>query len=127
MNVAYYQEFVKKAAEGRKSSYQEIDAVAQGRVWTGADALDHGLVDRLGGLDTAIAAAKEKAGIARDREVNLVVLPERKGLFETLMERQEEDVMSSALPRDLRLLLRFVNVLGDGTPMARLPFDLRIH
>jgi protease-4 len=127
MNVAFYQEFVKKAAEGRKSSYQEIDAVAQGRVWTGADALDHGLVDRLGGLDTAIAAAKEKAGIARDREVNLVVLPERKGLFETLMERQEEDVMSSALPRDLRLLLRFVNVLGDGTPMARLPFDLRIH
>jgi len=127
MNASFYEEFVKKAAEGRKTSFKELDAVAQGRVWTGADALDHGLVDRLGGMDTALAVAKEKAGIARDREVNLVVLPERKGLFETILERQEEDVTATALPKDLSLLLRFVRVLGDGSPMARLPFDLKIH
>jgi len=127
MNVSFYQEFVKKAAEGRKTTFQEIDAVAQGRVWTGADALGHGLVDRLGGLETALAAAKEKAGIAKDREVNLVVLPERKGLLETILERQEEDVTQVALPRDLGVLLRFVHGLGDGSPMARLPFDLRIR
>ena len=127
MNVAFYEAFVKKAAEGRKTSYEQVDAVAQGRVWTGADALDRGLVDRLGGLDAAVAAAKEKAGIARDREVNLVVLPERKGLFETFLERQEDDVTSTALPSDLRLLLRFVRVLGDGAPMTRLPFDLKIR
>jgi protease IV len=126
MNAAFYQEFVKKAAEGRKTSFQEIDSVAQGRVWTGADALDHGLVDRLGGLETALLAAKEKAGIPREREIDLVVLPERKGLFETLLERQEDEV-SAALPADLKLLLRFVGILGDGAPMARLPFDLRIH
>jgi protease-4 len=127
MNAAFYAEFVRKAAEGRKTSYQEIDAVAQGRVWTGADALDRGLVDRLGGMDTALAAAKEKAGIAKDREVDLVVLPERKGLFETILERQEDDVTAAALPQDLRLMLRFVRALGDGAPMARLPFDLKIR
>jgi protease IV len=127
MNVAFYQEFVKKAAEGRKTSYAALDAVAQGRVWTGAEALEHGLVDRLGGLDAALLAAKEKAGIAPGREVEIVVLPERKGLIETFLERQEDDVAAGVLPSDLRLLLRFVRVLGDGAPMARLPFDLRIR
>jgi protease-4 len=126
MNAAFYQEFVKKAAEGRKTSFQEIDSVAQGRVWTGADALDHGLVDRLGGMETALLAAKEKAGIPRDREVDLVVLPERKGIFETILERQEDDV-SAALPADLKLLLRLTGILGNGAPMARLPFDLRVR
>jgi protease-4 len=127
MNVAFYEEFVKKAAEGRKTSYEGIDAEAQGRVWTGADALERGLVDRLGGLEAALAAAKEKAGIAKEREVDVVVLPERKGLFETILERQEDDVTSTALPSDLKLLLRFVGALGNGAPMARLPFDLKIR
>jgi protease-4 len=128
MNVAFYEEFVRKAAEGRKTSYAEVDAVAQGRVWTGADALHHGLVDRLGGTDAAIAAAKEKAGIPTGREVELVVMPERKGLFETILERQDDDVAKlTALPLDLRLALRFVEAIKDGAPMARLPFELKVH
>ena len=54
---------------------QEIDAMAQGRVWTGAQAHERGLVDRLGGLDVAIAAAKERAGIDADDDVEVVVYP----------------------------------------------------
>jgi protease-4 len=123
----FYREFVTKAAEGRKKSYEEIHQVAQGRVWTGAEALEHGLVDKLGGMDVAIAIAKERAGIGKDQEVRLVVLPERKGLLETLLERQEEGVESRLLTRDLGALLRWARVLGDGRPAARLPFDVRVR
>jgi hypothetical protein len=54
------------------------------------------------------------------------VLPERKGLIETLLERQEEGVQS-ALPSDLRSLLRWALVGADGQPIARLPFELRVR
>ncbi|HET7746266.1 MAG TPA: signal peptide peptidase SppA, partial [Vicinamibacteria bacterium] len=59
--VSFYDDFIRRAAEGRRKTPPEIDAVAQGRVWTGAEALRHGLVDRLGGLDVALAIAKERA------------------------------------------------------------------
>jgi protease-4 len=104
-----------------------VHEVAQGRVWTGREALDRGLVDRLGGLDVALAMAKERAGIGKDQEVRLVVLPERKGLLEQFLERQEEGVEARLLPRDFGSLLRWAEVLGEGRPVARLPFDLRIR
>ena len=126
MMASFYTRFVTKAAEGRKRSYEEIDAVAQGRVWTGAAALEQGLVDRLGGLDVALALAKERAKIPGHQEVQLVVLPERKGLFETFLERQEEG-LEAALPRDVRALLRWAMLLRDGQPLTRLPFELRIR
>jgi protease-4 len=128
MMTAFYQDFVTRAAEGRKKTYQEIDAVAQGRVWTGAEAVTHGLVDRLGGLDVALSLAKERARIAKDAEVNLVVLPERKSLFETILERQEDgsDVLL-ALPADLRRVARWMRALAHGDNLARLPFDLQIR
>ena len=126
--VSFYDEFIKKAAEGRKKSYDDVDAVAQGRVWTGNEALRHGLVDKLGGLDVAVGLAKERAKIARGQEVNLVVVPERKGLLETILERQEEEVGESAmLPREMRDFMRWARLLGDGQLAARLPFDLRIR
>jgi protease-4 len=124
--VSFYRDFVGKVAQGRKQSYEDIDAVAQGRVWTGSDALQHGLVDRLGGMDVALAVAKEKAKIGREQEVNLVVLPERKGFLDLLLERQEEGALE-AVPSDARALLRWVRLLGDSQILARLPFDLKIR
>ena len=125
---SFYREFVTKAAEGRNKSYEEMDAVAQGRVWTGAEALGHGLVDKLGGLEVAVAVAKERAKIDAGDEVALVVVPERKGFLETIIERQEEEVGGSAmLPRDVRGFLRWATHLGHGEIVARLPFDLQIR
>jgi protease-4 len=124
--VSFYRDFVDKVAQGRKKSFEDVDAVAQGRVWTGSDALEHGLVDRLGGMDVALDVAKEKAKIARDQEVNVVVLPERKGFLDLLMERQEEGALD-AVPTDARVLLRWVRLLGDSQVLARLPFDLKIR
>src|SRR5262249_29018670 len=124
---AFYQDFVSKAAKGRKKTYEEIHEVAQGRVWTGADAQRIGLVDKLGGLDVAIAEAKQRAKIGKDQEVSLVILPERKGFWETLMERQEEGNLESALPRDVRALLSWVSRVNGEAVIARLPFELNVR
>ena len=129
---SFYEDFITKAAEGRaeasgkKISPEDVHRVAQGRVWTGTEALEHGLVDRLGGLDTAIALAKERAKIDADTEVELMVLPKRKGLLETLFE-QDESLLESRLPVEVRGLLRWARTLHDGAPSARLPFDLRVR
>jgi protease-4 len=125
--VSFYQDFVTRAAEGRKKKFEEIDAVAQGRVWTGTEALSHGLIDRLGGLDVALGLAKERARIGKDEDVNLVVLPERKGFIETILERQEDGTEARVgLPLDVRRLLRWVTSMTRGDVSARLPFDLRV-
>jgi protease-4 len=72
----YYEEFIKKVASGRNMEYDEVAPIAQGRVWSGYDGLDIGLVDVLGGLDTAIMIAKDRAGMAADEEVDIVELPQ---------------------------------------------------
>ena len=61
--------------------------MAQGRVWTGQQARERGLVDALGGLDTAIAMAKERAKIPKDEDVELVVFTGRRTLYEALSEQ----------------------------------------
>jgi protease-4 len=71
-----YTEFVEKVAEGRTMEYDEIHEVGQGRVWTGKDGLEIGLVDELGGIETAVRIAKAKAGIPEDAEVEIVQMPQ---------------------------------------------------
>jgi protease IV len=79
---ATYETFVEKAAAGRKTTPERIDSIAQGRVWTGAQAKQHGLVDELGGLDRAVQLAKQAAGIDAKSEVELVVYPQRRSFYE---------------------------------------------
>jgi protease IV len=82
----FYDQFVEKVAQSRKSTPAKIDAVAQGRVWTGRQAREIGLVDTLGGLTTALNAARERAKIPANRDVELVVFPPRRSFFEVLSE-----------------------------------------
>jgi len=77
-----YKDFVEKAAKGRGKTYDEIHAVAQGRVWTGEDALRLGLIDELGGLTTAIRRALVLAHLDPESRVQLVVLPEPKSFMD---------------------------------------------
>lgn len=71
----FYDDFVSRVAQARGMTAGQVDAVARGRVWTGADALEHGLVDELGGLHTAVRRAKVLAGLDGDAEVSLVTHP----------------------------------------------------
>ena len=79
-----YHQFVDKAAAGRKMPYDKLEQMAQGRVYTGRMAQKLGLIDKLGTLQDAIAAAKTAAGLKADAEVDLMVLPEPKSIFEQL-------------------------------------------
>ncbi len=145
MMQTVYKDFVSKAAAGRNKSFGEIDEIAQGRVWTGKQAKALGLVDELGGLDTALSIAKEQAGFADDDEVNLIVLPEQKPFFEQLMERMIEDMESSIrMPLELTASHPMVSIFGnrwqhiamwlslfgfeDGTQVLTiLPYDVLIR
>jgi protease IV len=88
-----YHDFVTKVATARRRSYQDIDAVAQGRVWLGSQAKDHGLVDELGGLDTALAAVKKKANIPASESVTLTMYPGRRSLLDMLLHRSTPEDM----------------------------------
>lgn len=71
-----YDDFVKKVAEARDMTEEEVDHIARGRIWTGKQALENGLVDELGGLDFALSVARNRAGLEK-REVELVRLPRK--------------------------------------------------
>ena len=128
---ATYETFVEKAAAGRNTSPERIDAVAQGRVWTGQQAKEIGLVDELGGLQHALAIAKERAGIERDEEVELVIYPPRRTLYEALANPLGSMDTSAAAaaaawlglgdPRALQSLAAPLKLFRRGEPLAIMP------
>ena len=79
---ATYELFLSRVAEGRKTTKEKIDAVAQGRVWTGRQALERGLVDELGGLDRAIRLAKERAKLDVSKDVELLIYPQKPSIYD---------------------------------------------
>lgn len=78
---AFYADFVSEVAASRKLSREQVDAVARGRVWSGKDALARKLVDTMGGLLDAVDAARRRAGIPAEEDVELVLMGEAHGLF----------------------------------------------
>ena len=93
-----YQDFVRKAAEGRDKTEAEIHELAQGRIWTGKQAKEIGLIDELGGLDTALAIAKKQIALDPTDEIDIITLPKPKTFFETLIEDMEMDIRISMTP-----------------------------
>ena len=127
---AFYDQFVEKVAEARHSTPERIDAIAQGRVWTGRQARDIGLVDELGGLDRAIAIARQRAKLPAG-DVDYVVYPPRKSLYEMVADPLGESGHSGrgALwgvlgPEERRVasaLLVPWQLLRAGEPLALMP------
>jgi protease-4 len=79
-----YDLFVQRVVDGRKSTREKIHAIAQGRVWTGRQAHERGLVDEIGGLDRAIQIAKERAKLDINKSVDLLVYPAPPSIFDLL-------------------------------------------
>jgi protease-4 len=131
---AFYDQFVEKVAEARHSTPEKIDAIAQGRVWTGRQAKQNGLVDELGGLDRAIAIAKQRAKISADSDVELVVYPPRKSFYELLSDQlsgSSESLamgawlnanLSSGELEALRIMRGPLAMFHRGEPLALMPF-----
>jgi protease IV len=92
-----YTDFVERVAQGRKMSVEAVEAIARGRVWTGADAKERGLVDELGGLRTAITRAKALAGLEPDADVRLVSYP-GSSLMDRLRPKPSSQPAAASLP-----------------------------
>src|SRR2546423_3025286 len=137
----YYEEFLPKVAKGRGKSPDDIDKIGQGRVWTGQQGKERGLVDEYGGLDKAIEIAKQLAYIPEDKGVQRVIMPRPPSFFEQLMSSggdddaetpaaiQQREAIAAALPEDARrafLYLQLLDRAKNGDVLYRLPFDLRI-
>ena len=93
----FYTDFVQRVAQGRDLSVAAVDDVARGRVWTGADAADRGLVDEFGGLRTAIRRAKVLAGLDADAKVKIAGYP-GSSLRETLRPKPSSQPAAASLP-----------------------------
>lgn len=93
----FYTDFVDRVAQGRKMTVEAVDAIARGRVWTGADALERGLVDELGGLRTAITRAKVLAGLEPDADVSIVGYP-GSSLMDMLRPKPSSQPAAASLP-----------------------------
>jgi protease-4 len=109
-----YVDFTGKVAEGRKLPKEKVLEIAKGRIWSGQDAKNLGLVDELGGYDTALKLAKKAGGIPESDEVKIVVYPRPKTILQTLLQRggadsSEKEAVAQTLGR----------ILQDVQPVAR--------
>jgi protease IV len=130
---AFYDQFVEKVADSRHSTPEKIDAIAQGRVWTGRQAKANGLVDDLGGLDRAIAIAKQRAKI--DGDVEIVVYPPRRSFYELFSEQfsggGDSQMASSWMAANLssgelealRIMRGPLTLFRRGEILAMMPFQ----
>jgi protease-4 len=100
----FYADFVQRVADGRNLTTEDVEAVAQGRVWTGADALERGLVDELGGFRTAVRRAKVLAGLDPDTEVRVLSYP-GSSLLDMVRPRTSSQPGAASLPEAVGALL----------------------
>lgn len=131
---AFYDQFVEKVADSRHTTPEKIDAIAQGRVWTGRQAKVNHLVDELGGLEKALAIAKERAKIPAESEVELSIYPPRKSFYEVVSEQFNQTNDSAALSAwldanlssaeldALRMMRGPLTLFRRGEPLALMPF-----
>lgn len=126
---AGYELFTSKAAAGRKMSIEDLKAIASGRVWTGTQAKENGLVDILGDLDDAIAIAAEKAGISDDYKVRYY--PEQKTALEELLAELEGSTKARLMKSKLGDMYPYAEMLEHVKSMkglqTRMLYDVEIH
>ena len=121
-----YGTFIEHVAEGRGMTTAEVDSIGQGRVWSGANALDIGLVDVIGGLDKAVEIAAEKAGLNRYR---IKPLPIQKEPFEQFLEDLKGDAVSifSNEQTEFSMVYDYYKTLSNMQGVqARVPFEIQI-
>jgi protease-4 len=137
-----YDEFITKVGKGRGKDKTYIDSIGQGRVWTGRQGKENGLVDEYGGLDRAIEIAKQLANIPADKGVQRIIRPQPPTFWEELFSDsgadeaeataavKQQQAMVAAMPEDVRHAFRYLQMMDrikSGEPVYVLPFSLRIR
>ena len=127
-----YMDFLKSVAACRKMTTNQVDELAQGRIWSGTDALKHGLVDELGGLDAAVSEAAKRAKLDR---YAVVEYPAKSDLLQELLDElsdKRDPLASLGLPPnvtgELRAQIELMKQFNSPSGVyARMPFGLSIH
>lgn len=124
-----YDDFISKVAQGRKLTKEQVDSIAQGRVWAANDAKKIGLVDELGGLDKAIEIAKKKAKLTDARTVNF---PEMKNPFENFFKEMADETSlyftkRSLSPEEFKLYNDIHKMMRVQGIQARMAFDVNVQ
>lgn len=127
-----YSTFTGKVAEGRGMSVEAVDEIGQGRVWSGIDAKQNGLIDEFGGLMAAIDAAAKKAGVEDD--YRLIKYPEKKEPLQAFIDEltgRDKSMTAESVKKELGPLYTYYEYLREiymmEGPQARLPYKVRIY
>ncbi|HJV19508.1 MAG TPA: signal peptide peptidase SppA [Sediminibacterium sp.] len=126
-----YHVFKTRVSGGRRLRMDQVDSLAQGRVWTGAHAQINQLVDRVGTLQDAVESAASMAKISND--YRLKEYPEKKTLLEQLMSNYKKTISEKLVggqfdPEEIRILKEMKQIKAmNGVPQAKLPFMLSVH
>ncbi len=124
-----YSVFVNHVAEGRKKTTTEVDSIGQGRVWSGVNAMQIGLVDEFGGLEHAIDVAKAKAGIKG--KARIVEYPEKLPFVEQLIKEIQNGIVDAMLKQEFGPLSHFAKsykaLTGMNGIQARMPYDIYFY
>jgi protease-4 len=121
----FYKGFVERVAAGRKKPYDNVEPLAQGRVWLGSQAKQNGLVDELGGLDRAIELVRDRAKISASEKITLVTYPPKRSVWDVVFNKNDETAQMESLMRPLigHLPLR---ALTHGGIMKLMPFTIEV-
>ena len=137
VNKIYYTDFLPKVAKGRDMDVEKVNSLGQGRVWTGKQAKENGLIDEIGGLEKAIETAKILAKLPSDKDVKRVIYPKPRSFFDTYfgwqvntLSQVKQKELVKALPESMRRALRHAYMFDQmkkGDAMMLMPFELEIE
>ena len=123
-----YGTFVNRVSEGRGLSFQQVDDIGQGRVWSGTNAMEIGLIDVYGGLEKAIEIAAEKAGVEKYRIVNF---PKEKDPFEELIKSLSGEAKARILRNSLGVSAKYYEIVEKTLQyqgiQARIPYEIEVY
>jgi len=123
-----YDTFKLKVSEGRNLNLEQVESIAQGRVWTGKQALKIGLIDELGSLNKAIEGAAE---IAKLDKYNIIEYPKREASFKNLLNEispfMKKNKIENNIPEFFKFLLKNKNLQTHANIQTILPFELNIY
>ena len=123
----FYAGFVQRVSAARKRPYDQIDAIAQGRVWTGEQGRKNGLVDELGGIDRAIEMIKQRAKIPAGEKITLVPYPPRRSVWDVLLNHTDADAeIESRIRSKLGIRKLPMHALFEGGMLALMPFTIEV-
>jgi protease-4 len=129
-----YKRFVRRVAEARGSTFEDIDRVARGRLWTGRQALERGLVDDLGGMGTALTRLRRLLDVSEDDDLDVECLPKRADLWETVISKRGPALLdrltggeSRIIEREIHAWTRAAGFLDGRSSLALMPVWLDVR